>query len=146
MFDSSRHHGLQPTRLLHPWDFPGKSTGVGCHCLLQSGRQPRAKKSWMGRWEGAGQEDGGAGDFSGSAPALCPAEVSLPFSASDAIHTFSHRSLRAGPGWEVLRMDLFSAHDICKSQGYDSPSFLDGAPVFSIRLCGNFSPAVHGDG
>ena len=28
-------HGLKPTRLLHPWDFPGKSTGVGCHCLLQ---------------------------------------------------------------------------------------------------------------
>ena len=27
-------HGLQPTRLLHPWDFPGKSTGVGWHCLL----------------------------------------------------------------------------------------------------------------
>ena len=32
--DSSWSHGLQPTRLLHPWDFPGKSTGVGCHCLL----------------------------------------------------------------------------------------------------------------
>ena len=30
----SRLHGLQPTRLLHPWDFPGKSTGVGWHCLL----------------------------------------------------------------------------------------------------------------
>ena len=29
-------HGVaQPTRLLHPWDFPGKSTGVGCHCLLR---------------------------------------------------------------------------------------------------------------
>ena len=28
-------HGLQPTRLLHPWDFLAKSTGVGCHCLLQ---------------------------------------------------------------------------------------------------------------
>src|SRR5574337_1233420 len=25
MSDSSRPHGLQPTRLLHPWDFPGKS-------------------------------------------------------------------------------------------------------------------------
>ena len=34
--DSSRPHGLQPTRLLHPWDFPGKSTGVGCHCILHS--------------------------------------------------------------------------------------------------------------
>ena len=33
--DSSQPHGLQPTRLLHPWDFPGKNTGVGCHCLLQ---------------------------------------------------------------------------------------------------------------
>ena len=28
-------HGLQPSRLLHPWDFPRKSTGVGCHCLLR---------------------------------------------------------------------------------------------------------------
>ena len=30
-----RPHGLQPTRLLHPWDSPGKNTGVGCHFLLQ---------------------------------------------------------------------------------------------------------------
>ena len=29
-------HGLQPTRLLRPWDFPGKSTGVVCHRLLQN--------------------------------------------------------------------------------------------------------------
>ena len=34
MSDSSWPHGLQPTRLLRPWDFPGKSTGVGCHYLL----------------------------------------------------------------------------------------------------------------
>ena len=32
--DPQRSHGLQPSRLLRPWDFPGKSTGVGCHCLL----------------------------------------------------------------------------------------------------------------
>ena len=30
--DSSRPQRRQPTRLLHPWNFPGKSTGVGCHC------------------------------------------------------------------------------------------------------------------
>ena len=28
-------HRWQPTRLPHPWDFPGKNTGVGCHFLLQ---------------------------------------------------------------------------------------------------------------
>ena len=28
-------HSLQPTRLLCPWDSPGKSTGLGCHSLLQ---------------------------------------------------------------------------------------------------------------
>ena len=36
MSDSSRPHRLQPTRLFCPWDFPGKSTGVGCHCFSQS--------------------------------------------------------------------------------------------------------------
>ena len=33
--DSSRSHGLQPARLLCPWNSPGKNTGVGCHSLLQ---------------------------------------------------------------------------------------------------------------
>ena len=33
--DSLRPHGLQPSRFLCPWDFPGKSSGVGCHFLLQ---------------------------------------------------------------------------------------------------------------
>ena len=28
-------HRRQPTRLPHPWDSPGKNTGVGYHCLLQ---------------------------------------------------------------------------------------------------------------
>ena len=32
--DSVRPRGLQPTRIPRPWDSPGKSTGVGCHCLL----------------------------------------------------------------------------------------------------------------
>ena len=27
-------HRWQPTRLPHPWDSPGKNTGVGCHFLL----------------------------------------------------------------------------------------------------------------
>ena len=45
--NSSRPHGLQPTRLLRPWDFPGKSTGVGCHRLLchYRGLECKSKKS-----------------------------------------------------------------------------------------------------
>ena len=35
MSDSVQSHRLQPTRLPHPWDSPGKNTGVGCHFLLQ---------------------------------------------------------------------------------------------------------------
>ena len=35
MSNSLRPHGLQPTRLLCPLDFPGKNTRVGCHFLLQ---------------------------------------------------------------------------------------------------------------
>ena len=34
MFDSLRPHGLSATRLLYPWDSPGKNTGVGSHSLL----------------------------------------------------------------------------------------------------------------
>ena len=33
--DFLQSHGLEPTRLLSPWDFPSKKTGVRCHFLLQ---------------------------------------------------------------------------------------------------------------
>ena len=35
--NSVQPHRWQPTRLLCPWDSPGKKTGVGCHFLLQNG-------------------------------------------------------------------------------------------------------------
>ena len=35
MSNSVRPQRWQPTRLPHPWDSPGKNTGVGCHFLLQ---------------------------------------------------------------------------------------------------------------
>ena len=34
VFYSLWPYGLQPARLLCPWNFPGKNTGVGCHFLL----------------------------------------------------------------------------------------------------------------
>ena len=55
--DSLWPHGLQPARLLCPWNFPGKNIGVSCHFLLQGifltwpSNQPLI--SWVscfGRW------------------------------------------------------------------------------------------------
>ena len=34
-FSHVRPYGLEPTRLLCPWDSPGKNTGAGCHAHLQ---------------------------------------------------------------------------------------------------------------
>ena len=35
MSNSLQHYGPQPSRLLCPWNFPGKNTSVGCHAFLQ---------------------------------------------------------------------------------------------------------------
>ena len=36
-----RPHGLYPTWVFCPWDFPGKNTGVSCHFLLRGSSWPR---------------------------------------------------------------------------------------------------------
>ena len=66
MSDSLRPHGPQPTRLLCPWDFSGKSTGVGCHCLLWYGVISSVQFSSVAQ----------------SCPSLCnPMDCSLPGSS-----------------------------------------------------------------
>ena len=42
MYDSLRPRRLQPTRLLCPWDSPGKNAGVGCRLPINC---PKRKKS-----------------------------------------------------------------------------------------------------
>ena len=43
-------HGLQPTRLLCPWDFPGKDTGMGCHFLLRGSSEPGIEPGSPALW------------------------------------------------------------------------------------------------
>ena len=50
-----------PTRLLGPWEFPGKGTGVGCHIRLQCGRP-----IWSLGWKDLQEE--GMGTRSGIYP------------------------------------------------------------------------------
>ena len=53
-------------RLLRPWGFPGKSSGVGCHCLLCLLKQQNTKKRMARRvtarmcsWADSGQKTQG---------------------------------------------------------------------------------------
>ena len=51
----SRPHGLQPARLLCPWDFPGRNPEVGSHFLLQGifstqGLNLHLSVPCIGRW------------------------------------------------------------------------------------------------
>ena len=50
--DPKRPHGLQPSRLLHPWDFPGKSTGVGWDSFITSAPFLIWGSQVSGRWWG----------------------------------------------------------------------------------------------
>ena len=63
-----RPHRRQPNRLLHPWDSPGKNTGVGCHFLLQCIKVKSES------------------EVAQSCPTLCdPVDRSLPGSSSHGI-------------------------------------------------------------
>ena len=69
MSDSSLPYGLQPTRLLRPWDFPGESTGVGCHCLLNvSSKRLISNMGFPG--SSAGKESAYSAGDPGSIPGL----------------------------------------------------------------------------
>ena len=60
-----RPHGLQSTRLLHPWDSPGKNTRVGCHVLLHL--EPLAEKvsfiTSLDQWAELFSSSAGNGQF-----------------------------------------------------------------------------------
>ena len=52
--NSVQPYGLQPARLLCPWDFPGKHTGVDCISLSRGSSQSRDQTCisyiFIGRW------------------------------------------------------------------------------------------------
>ena len=62
MSSSLPPHGLQPTRLLCPWNSPGKNIGVGCHFLLQVVKNTLANAGDLrdaGSIPGSGRSPGG---------------------------------------------------------------------------------------
>ena len=58
MSDSVWPYRWQATRLPHPWDSPGKNTGVGCYFLLQCmtvKTESEVTRSWVTPWTAAHQ-------------------------------------------------------------------------------------------
>ena len=86
MSDSVWPHIQWPTRLPHPWDSPGKNTGVGCHFLLQHMKVKR--ESEVAQW----------------CPTLSdPMDCSLPGSS---VHGISRQEYWSGVPLPSLSHDL----------------------------------------
>ena len=103
-----RPHRRQHTRLLHPLDFPGKSTGVGCHCLLQCMNVKRES------------------EVAQSCPALRdPTDCSLPGSSIHGI--FQARVLEWGAtAFSATKISYYSIHCFLGlSSGPPNPHFID---------------------
>ena len=99
-----RPHGLQPTRLLQPWDFPGKSTGVGCHCLL---RKPQLVPHYL---EPKISGDLWSGIHSGT--------------AGSSPRVLGYKASSSSPVWNVILT--------CEDHSATSPA--DGIPLASFSL------------
>ena len=130
--DPQRPHGLQPTRLLRPWDFPGNSAGVGCHCLLLTSTAAAAAKSLQ------------------SCPTLCdPIDGSPPGSPIPGILQartleWVAISLSNAGKWKVkvkslsrvrlLATPWTAAHQASPSMGFSTQEHWSGVPLPSRRL------------
>ena len=87
--DSSQPHGLYPARLLCPWNFPGKNTGVGCHLLPRGSSLPKIFQT------------------QGSNPRLLhEQENSLPLSHLGSLRTKIHDNIRIKHEKKVNSMNV----------------------------------------
>ena len=115
-----RPHRRQPTRLPHPWDSPGKNTGVGCHFLLQC-MEVKSER-----------------EVAQSCPTLSdPMDCSLPGSSVHGI--FQARVLEWGaialltnpPSYGSHLLPLLILCRLC----YLGPSFFFNNFIYSFWLC-----------
>ena len=126
-----RPHRRQPTRLLCPWDSPGKNTGVGCHFLLQCMKVKSES------------------EVTQSCPTLpYPMDCSLPGSSIHGIFqarvlewgaiTFSLTSSQFGSVQSLSRVRLLgtpwtAAYQAPPSMGFSKQEYWSGVPLPSPK-------------
>ena len=118
--DSLWCHGLQPTRLLCPWDFPGKNTGADCHFLLRESSQPK-DWTWVSYISCTDRQilyHWATWEIPLSTCNTHQNQRGLPLCRLD--HAFLSVSCRWGGRWEVICMPQLE-HSILHSQNYLVP-------------------------
>ena len=111
-------HGQSLTRLLCPWDSPGKDTGVGCHSLLQGIFPTQGSKRHLLHWQ--------VGSLSLGPPWKPFIWDSLVLFTQEYIdelpelrNTLDHKaSPDCGLGKSLLKMDQFSLYMVAKKKKY----------------------------
>ena len=120
MSGSLRPHGLYPTRLLCPWDFPGRNTGVGCHALLQGIFWTQGSNQRLLHWQ------------TGSLALVpCGKPLFLPYLPTNQLvcHCFMDAVRRQSPGSETAN---FISHSTASRMGI---SMLASAPLAPSAPC-----------
>ena len=100
----SRVRLLQPTKLVCPWDFPGKRTGVGCHRLLHNLSQHQSfLMSWL--FTSGGQSIG-------ASASVLPMDIQcwFPLGLTDLISLLSKGHSRVFSNTTVWKHQFSSTH------------------------------------
>ena len=134
-------HGLLPTRLLCPWDSPGKHTRMGCHSLLQGIFPTHGSKLHLLHWQ--------MGSLSLGSPAKPLIWYPLVLCTQEYIHelpvlrnTLAHEASPAcGLCNSLLRMDQFSLQMVAKKKKKmlrvkkDHFNFQNSFSFFNCKRC-----------
>ena len=84
--DALRPQGLQPARLLCPWDFPGNNTGVGCHFLLQGIFPTQALTQSLLHWQAEFLSQSYLGSSIFQLPSCSSGFYEFPFSSTEGLN------------------------------------------------------------
>ena len=116
MSDFVRPHRRKPTRLPHPWDPPGKNTGVCCHFLLQCMKVKSER------------------EVAQSCPTLSdPMDYSLPGSSIHGI--FQARVLE----WGAIALSVFKSNICLKTKEREPPWI---STLYTVLLLSTSSPVI----
>ena len=107
-------HGLQPTRLLRPWDFPGRSTGVGCHRLLHCYRtleckSRKSRHTWSNRqiWPCSAKQSRSKANRVLPRACIGPSKHPIPTTQEKTLHMDIHQIVDT----EIRLIIFFAAKD-----------------------------------